>query len=241
MSIARGSIGTIDRITNGTLNPGTPAGAASGGTFLLWTICFAATGTLTTPSGWSVVTQHSSVLQANCYALPIVTGSETVPSLTWSGSAYTAAIAAYFTGMDNTFTPTFSAAEKSTTSTNTISSPSVTRTPTIPNTFACIFGKRDKTAASNGAVYGFPAGFTEIIVGGDVPNGSNVSDFVIWYEIQTTATSISPNTGASSTGGGTDTANNLQTNVFGIGPGSTSIFVPQAPIYNGGMIVQVCQ
>lgn len=221
------SVGTIDRISNGTLNPGTPSGIVAGYGLYLAMIGFAGT-TLTGPGApWVNDSPNGSALQLKLFRT-VAVGGDTIPSV-GSGVGYAAAIAFCVSGVDTSFTPVFTIAEKATTSNNTISSPSVTRTPGVNGAFCVILGKRDKTATSNGSVYGNPAGWFSILAAAglanvDVPAGANVSDFALWYQIQTTATAISPNTGtAGSVADGA--ANNLQSNVMGYGP---AVIAPSA-------------
>lgn len=225
MSVSLISVGTLDQISGGTLNPGTPSGILAGDSLYLAMVGFAGT-TLNGPSSpWVNDAPNGSALQLKLFRT-VAVGGDTIPSVSVS-SGYGAAIALCVRGADTTFTPVFTIAEKATTSSNTISSPSVTRTPSVAGSICFILGKRDKTAASNASVYSNPAGWSSILAAAglanvNVPSGANVCDFALWYQIQTTATAISPNTGAS--GSVADgSATNLQTNVMGYGPGTAPV------------------
>lgn len=229
------SAGTISRNTGGVLSPGTPAGITAGMALYLATGAFGGSSSLTTAPGgtWVNDSPNSAANQIMLFRT-VAAGGDTIPSIQWSGAGYSVAIAFAFSGINPTFAPIFNttpvskAAEKQTTSTNVISSPSVTRTPNLNNAMCIFFGKRDKSSTSNGLVYNNPTGWNSVIAaaGGanvDVPAGSNMSCFGVWYQIQTTAASIAPNTASTGTGTADPTANNLQTNVMGYGPAAAAI------------------
>lgn len=224
MTYARRSIGTFDDTIGGNLAPGLPAGMQPGDEFYYITGAFAASPTPgATPAGWSKQTLNTSVGQIVVYGMSAVGGgSDVVPVVSW-GSGYAWAVCVAYSGgagFSQGYTPFV---EKSTSSANVINSPSVTRGPTGPGALCLIVAKRDKTSASNGAVYGLPpaiGGINWSAVLSNVPSGSNVCDSIVWELIQTTANNIPPNTGASSTGGGTDTSNNMQSTLLIFLPGT---------------------
>lgn len=224
------SVGSLSAPPAGTaLTPGLPPTYNTGDALLYFTVSQGTTNTLATPSGWTNQAQSSSALQLHCFSKFAVGANgvgDTIPTVNWGGS-YSQSFIAAFANIDSNFTNCFATAEKSTSSTNLINSPSVTRTPSAANCLCFIYGKRDKTATTDPTnTYSNPSGWSSLITlasgsngNVEVATGSGTVCFAVWYQIQGTATAISPNTGASGTK--TDTGSpNLQTNVLGFLSGS---------------------
>lgn len=148
------------------------------------------------------------------------TGSFTVTASTSVRCYYSTAV---FTGCTATVAAT--AVNNSGTGANI---PSGSYNPTVDNTLVIRVGSKQVNGTSITAA----SGFTLL----DADNSATPSCCAWDYQIQTTATSI----GVVSFGiGSGDNAGNVhQSSIVALVPAS---FVPYPPLYNGGMIVQVCQ
>ena len=119
--------------------------------------------TVTTPSGWTLPTNGSFVGQMGAYAFyKIAAGSETAVTITTNGNNSTAASYLEYAGNDST--PFELAAQNSTNAANTITTTTVSITPTSANSLVVAMG-----AGHNGGTQfdtaTWSGGLTNVIVG----------------------------------------------------------------------------
>src|ERR1700761_1168479 len=172
MTISINSVSALTQITATSIQATAPASINAGDAIFNFCIAFGTSATASISGGY---TNDSPVAQPQILAARAVGvggGADVMPTFTWSSSIYTAAFAVSVSGMDTTFTPQFTFASKGTTSTNNISSPSVSRTPGVNNSIVFILAKRDKTATSDSLVYPNPSGWSSLIALG---GGANVN------------------------------------------------------------------
>lgn len=186
------SAGTLDP-GSGTLTPGAPSGKATGDLLLLATAARAATETLTTPSGWTLLLDTTSTVNDSCALFArIADGSANdTPTLDWSGSSQGAAqIAAFygdvFTDLANIVAHSAVAGVTS----NVADIPIPALTVTTADCLLVAVGKKQKTATSDGGSATPPTGINNEI-GDSWPSGATQLAFVWGYTQQTTATSFS--------------------------------------------------
>lgn len=218
MTIAFRSASTPVTVTSGNLTPTAPAGFQTGDALIVASVAFGTGLTTAVPSGWSLLTLAGGAAPQCQMWGKIAVGGDTMPSLAW-GTGWAAASCAAFTGVDANFTLCMTNADRSSTSANVIPGVASTRTPSQSGCIILVAAKKDKTSTGNGAVYSTPTVPSGVnpVISPFVPAGGNVSDFVWWYQIQSSVVTISPNQFSSSSGI-TDSSLNYQATQVGFLP-----------------------
>lgn len=185
------SVGVSDTGT-GTLTPGAPSGKATGDLLLLATGARAATETLSTPSGWTLLLDTTSTANDSCALFARIadgSGSDT-PTFDWSGTSDGfAQIAAYYGDVFTDLANIIAHSAVAGTTSNTTNIPIPALTVTTDNCLLLAVGKKQKTATSDGGSATPPTGINSELAD-SWPTGATRLAFVWGYTQQTTATNF---------------------------------------------------
>jgi len=168
-----------------------PSGWSVGSLLLAYTSTNGNGQTITTPSGWTLISPNVNTTACKLYAR-IAQAGDTAPTFTWSGGQVCCDIA-YFTGdvFTDLTTIVTNSNDRASTSTNNIVLNAGSLTPSQDNSLVICGGRIRKTATSDGSTVTQPA-FAPTRLSLAQPNGGNQSS--IWdYQIQTTSTTIALN------------------------------------------------
>lgn len=188
MAVTQVGYGVLHSVFNAANQPTPPTGIQPGDMYIYITGEFIGTDTLTTPAGWTLLSPASAAKQTAIYALTAVTGSETMPSVSW-GNQFSFTQVGVYRGLDPAIT-VLAASDRSSNQTQNIIGPAGTITPSQDGALVLFIGNKNKTTTSNGTVFSAPTNFS--VVSQTVPNGAR-SCTVICEWIQTTATAIPAN------------------------------------------------
>lgn len=239
MAITRVSIGSFNNVFNAANGPSAGSAFQAGDKLLLITgEVLGSDATPAAPSGWAKDSFNTNAGQIAVYRLDSVTGSESIPSITW-GNQWSWAVVAIYRGCA-AGGPTDGNDRNGNVSsggTTCFTGPASTITPSQANSLVLFFGTKNKSTAVNGATVSAPSNFS--LAGSSVPTGSGTHPIAAVCEwIQTTATSIPTNT---------STTQSIADTVTQANQGSILVYAPLAaapnpvaPMSLGGMNVQVC-
>lgn len=178
------SIGTVSRGTGG-VTAGTPGTWNTGSMTLIFSYVRTGAETVSTPAGYTDI-GHSDVDGIAVFCR-IKQAGDTIPSIDWSGSSTSSAVALSFAGG---FGSCASIVDASATATlgNHTNIPYTGITVANNNELVLIFGKHNKTTTSDGATINSEPNFTEALE--DWPAGNGALGGVVEYWIQTTKNNI---------------------------------------------------
>lgn len=226
MSITRVAYGAFSSVFNAANQPSPPP-FLPGDALLIFTGEFMGANTLTTPAGWTRLDANAAAHQNAIFGLVSVTGTETMPSMSW-GNQFSYAIVGVYRGVDPSLTVLGSNDRFTSTTTNLVGPTSAITVP--QNGCLVVFlGNKNKTSASDGTTFTAPANFS--IAAQVAANGAR-SAICICDWIQTTATTVGAN--QTTAGSAADaTTQSMQGTIVVLGatgsaPPSASVgFIPQ--------------
>ena len=189
MAITLVAAGTYQLPVGSTVTPVAGGAYQAGDCLIIHVGESAGSGTLSTPSGWTLLTQGTNN-QNHVFGKIAASSSETIPGLTYSsGGSFANGVLHIFRGVDSSlvdagFTPT----DRAGNNTTSVIGTTTAKTPTVDGALIILAGGHNKTSTSNGATVSAPAGFP--MLGSLVPNGTQRTNGSC-YQIQTTATTVS--------------------------------------------------
>jgi hypothetical protein len=211
MAITRVSIGAVTAAFNAAMTP--VAGSYAIGDCLVAVYArLMGTSTITTPAGWTDIGDVTNCPQTRVFAKIAASATEAIPSIQFGTDFQWSYVNAY-RGVDSSLAAAFSAAGRQANTTQNLTGPTVSRTPTADGSLVMFIANHNKTATSNGATFTPPTNFSLGI--GYAPAGARPSGvFCEW--IQTTASVIPASSFAASSIA--DTSATCQAMVIGLLP-----------------------
>ena len=158
MAITRSGYGAFHSVFNAANQP-SPTSFVACDILFLFTGEFMGSDTLTTPSGWTLLTPNSNVKQNAIYGLVSVTGSETMPSVSW-GNQFSYTIIGVYQGVDPTLT-VLASGDRFVSATTNITGPAGALTVSTAGCLVLFLGNHNKTSASDGVTFTAPSNWTE--------------------------------------------------------------------------------
>lgn len=157
-------------------------------TLLYFTGCGIGSATIATPGGWTLYSKNNLSKQIMCFGIADATGSDTIPSVTWSGGNSWACIGVYRGMLLDSVLILDGNLDKNGSNAKDIVGMVSSFGPAVDGEVVIQFGEKNKTATSNTTVFTAPASF--LVAATNVPGGGSLPAVAICEWIQGTKTSV---------------------------------------------------